>query len=311
MNGSPALQHWARRLGIGRADRDRPAGRRGGPAADAGLAQPSSIAKGLTDRPWSAGDNVNLSVGQGDLQADPLQMAVAYAAIANGGTVVRPHVGLQVEDAAGRVRAGDRPRRRRARSRSTPPTAQVDPRRPARRRAGAGRHLLHRLRRLPGPGRRQDRHRRAPRPTADQSWYVVLAPYPEPAGRRRGDRRARAASAPTRRRRPRCDDPLRVLRRAGEAGRQHRGRRSSDADVRDPRPPRPPGAVLDPARDRRAARPALHGPRPAARGARRWPASASSPSPRRRTDDVPGDPYYFVERQAIYAGLGIARDDRC
>ena len=28
---------------------------------------------------------MNLSVGQGDLQADPMQMAVAYAAIANGG----------------------------------------------------------------------------------------------------------------------------------------------------------------------------------------------------------------------------------
>ena len=35
--------------------------------------------KKLTDRPWSSGDNVNLSVGQGDLQANPLQMAVAYA----------------------------------------------------------------------------------------------------------------------------------------------------------------------------------------------------------------------------------------
>ena len=49
------------------------------------------------------GDNVNLSVGQGDLQANPLQMAVAYAAIANGGDVVRPHVGMEVEDASGRA----------------------------------------------------------------------------------------------------------------------------------------------------------------------------------------------------------------
>ena len=39
----------------------------------------------LTDRPWSVGDNINLSVGQGDLQASPLQLAIAYAAVANGG----------------------------------------------------------------------------------------------------------------------------------------------------------------------------------------------------------------------------------
>ncbi|HEX2103112.1 MAG TPA: penicillin-binding transpeptidase domain-containing protein [Solirubrobacteraceae bacterium] len=58
---------------------------------------------GISDmRPWTVGDNVNLSVGQGDLQATPLQMAVAYAAIANGGRVVRPHLGVAVEDANGR-----------------------------------------------------------------------------------------------------------------------------------------------------------------------------------------------------------------
>ncbi len=57
----------------------------------------------LTDRPWSLGDNVNLSVGQGDLQADPLQMAVAYAALGNGGDIVRPHVVDRVEDVSGRA----------------------------------------------------------------------------------------------------------------------------------------------------------------------------------------------------------------
>ena len=30
-------------------------------------------------------------------------MAIAYATVANGGTVVTPHVGMQVDDAAGRV----------------------------------------------------------------------------------------------------------------------------------------------------------------------------------------------------------------
>ena len=82
------------------------------------------ISKGeLTDRSWSVGDNINLAVGQGDLQADPLQMAVAYAAIGNGGTIVRPHVGLEVEDPAGRA-CRRSSRRRAARSRSTPPAAR-------------------------------------------------------------------------------------------------------------------------------------------------------------------------------------------
>jgi penicillin-binding protein 2 len=56
-----------------------------------------------TDRPWSAGDNIQLATGQGDLQTNPLQMALAYAALGNGGKIPTPHVGLEVEDAAGRV----------------------------------------------------------------------------------------------------------------------------------------------------------------------------------------------------------------
>jgi penicillin-binding protein 2 len=63
----------------------------------------TNVVLGETDRPWSMGDNVNLAVGQGDLQADPLQMAVAYAAIGNGGDVVRPHVGMDVQDPNGSV----------------------------------------------------------------------------------------------------------------------------------------------------------------------------------------------------------------
>jgi penicillin-binding protein 2 len=57
----------------------------------------------LTDRPWSSGDNIQLATGQGDLQTNPLQMALAYAALGNGGKIPTPHVGLEVEDAAGRV----------------------------------------------------------------------------------------------------------------------------------------------------------------------------------------------------------------
>jgi penicillin-binding protein 2 len=44
------------------------------------------------DRRWFPGDAANLAIGQGFLQTTPLQLASAYAAIANRGTVYRPHV---------------------------------------------------------------------------------------------------------------------------------------------------------------------------------------------------------------------------
>lgn len=53
---------------------------------------------------WRGGDAVNMSIGQGDLIATPLQMAVGYAAIANGGKVLRPHVGLKVQAPDGSVK---------------------------------------------------------------------------------------------------------------------------------------------------------------------------------------------------------------
>lgn len=48
-----------------------------------------NCASGYEYRP---GDAINLSIGQGDVRSTVLQLAVAYAAIANGGTVVTPRV---------------------------------------------------------------------------------------------------------------------------------------------------------------------------------------------------------------------------
>lgn len=52
---------------------------------------------------WRGGDAVNMSIGQGDVQTTPLQVAAAYAAVANGGTVWRPHLAREVVDVAGEV----------------------------------------------------------------------------------------------------------------------------------------------------------------------------------------------------------------
>jgi penicillin-binding protein 2 len=132
----------------------------------------------LTDRPWAIGDNVQLAIGQGDLQADPLQMAVAYAAIANGGSVVRPHVGMEVEDPTGRVIQEIEPAPRRQ--------LAIEPE--WQRTIMEG---LHDAAMSPGgtsydvfggfPVDIAGKTGTAQRPpNDDQSWYVALAPYPDP-----------------------------------------------------------------------------------------------------------------------------------
>jgi penicillin-binding protein 2 len=45
---------------------------------------------------WRGGDAINSSIGQGDVLATPLQVAVSYQALANGGVVMRPHLGSQI-----------------------------------------------------------------------------------------------------------------------------------------------------------------------------------------------------------------------
>lgn len=52
---------------------------------------------------WQPGDNVNMSIGQGFVQVTPLQLADAYSAIANGGTVWQPHVAWRIQAPDGKV----------------------------------------------------------------------------------------------------------------------------------------------------------------------------------------------------------------
>jgi penicillin-binding protein 2 len=62
---------------------------------------------GALDEPsmetWLPGDNINMAVGQGNLLVTPLQLALAYAAIANGGSMVTPTLGMDVTNQSGQV----------------------------------------------------------------------------------------------------------------------------------------------------------------------------------------------------------------
>jgi penicillin-binding protein 2 len=96
------LQRWAHRLGFGHTTGiDLPGEGSGFVPSPANINRMYKQHK--LDQPWVPGNNVNLAVGQGFLAADPLQLAVAYSTVANGGYVVRPHLGERVEDAEGRV----------------------------------------------------------------------------------------------------------------------------------------------------------------------------------------------------------------
>ena len=97
------LQEEARRFGLGRPTGiDVPGGDEAGVVPDpewkrrAFRTSPDPL-----DRTWKPGDSINLSTGQGNLLVTPLQMATAYAAIANGGRIVTPTLGRQILDASG------------------------------------------------------------------------------------------------------------------------------------------------------------------------------------------------------------------
>jgi penicillin-binding protein 2 len=53
--------------------------------------------KKIQSSDWHDGDSANICFGQGDMAVTPIQMAVAYSAIANGGTVLWPRMVERIE----------------------------------------------------------------------------------------------------------------------------------------------------------------------------------------------------------------------
>ncbi len=90
LQGDLAIQRWAKLLGLGHPTGLDVPGEAGGV-----VPTPAWLRQTFSERwarIWYEGTSVHLSIGQGYLAVTPLQLAVAYSTLANGGTVVRPHV---------------------------------------------------------------------------------------------------------------------------------------------------------------------------------------------------------------------------
>lgn len=174
------LQEWSAKLGIGRPTGiDLPLAEGAEGLVPSKKWDEEEIANGNEYiEPWGPGQNIQLAVGQGYLQTDPLEMAIAYAALGNAGTIVTPHLGKEVMDAAGRVLKEIDPGPRRH--------VKINPE--YRRLIMEGLHLA-----TSGPGGTAtpvfaefpiaiagktgtaERYGQA-----NQSWFISLAPYPNP-----------------------------------------------------------------------------------------------------------------------------------
>ncbi len=90
--GEVSLQKWMREYGLGQRT-----GIELGFEEDKGLVPDEEWKREVLDEPWYLGDTINASIGQGNVLATPLQIAVMFAAVANGGDRVTPHFVMDEE----------------------------------------------------------------------------------------------------------------------------------------------------------------------------------------------------------------------
>ena len=95
--GSETLGYYARQFGL-----DEPTGI--DLPGEAGGLIPDPKWKRLTfKQSWVTGDTYNMSIGQGDVLVTPLQMANVTAAVANRGSLYKPHLVDRITDADGNL----------------------------------------------------------------------------------------------------------------------------------------------------------------------------------------------------------------
>lgn len=85
--GGETLIEWTRRYGFGSKT-----GIELGDEESAGLVPDEAWKQENIGEGWYIGDSINMSIGQGFMQASPLQVARMFAVPANGGFLVKPHL---------------------------------------------------------------------------------------------------------------------------------------------------------------------------------------------------------------------------
>ena len=104
--GVDRIAKYARQFGLGQKtgidlDRELP-----------GLIPTAAWKKRRFGVPWQKGETLSIAIGQGFDLVTPLQMTLAYAAIANGGTLWKPHLVRKIEDSETKETVEFRPQKR-------------------------------------------------------------------------------------------------------------------------------------------------------------------------------------------------------
>ncbi len=92
--GGPTLIAWTRKYGFGQKT-----GIELASEESKGLVPDETWKQKVWKMPWTVGDTINMSIGQGALQVTPLQSAIMFAVPANGGFRVKPHLLKDHEEA--------------------------------------------------------------------------------------------------------------------------------------------------------------------------------------------------------------------